>query len=367
MSSSYIMYFAVALISAILAELAQRYSKVNKNGKRIPNYYFWAMSCCILIFIMGFRLLSVGVDDISYLSGYNIANSMSVKQYYQIKTTEPGFYLIYRLVYLIFDDFQWLIIITSAITVILFYKAFSYEIENVSLFWVVLIFSFTQYFYYFGIVRMGISVAIISVAYRYIIENNKKKYILMVVLATMFHYSALFALVALFINTNRNNNFKRSTIFKLAVIVPLGFTFVRFFIYPLVNDSRYQEYIDVSEKFSFGFITSIPFLILFIVYYSSIRKNKHYQFYFLLYIVKIVTEMFSPLIGIGRMVWYVNISICLLLPAIIRIVKDKIIKVVLMLLICVYCIFYSNNSYFGDSYRGEFMIPYRNVYFELNS
>src|SRR5690606_405784 len=111
----------------------------------------------------------------NYLRNYNIANSMGIVQYYNHYVTEPGFYILYRVVNMIFNDFQWLIIITSTFTILFFYKALAYENENISLPLGVFIFILTQYFYYFGIIRMGLAVAIIAYAYRFILNKETKK------------------------------------------------------------------------------------------------------------------------------------------------------------------------------------------------
>ncbi|NOH16237.1 EpsG family protein [Clostridium cochlearium] len=366
MINSYLFYIITVLLSTIFAELAQKYSWINKSGKRVPHSFLWLISMAILIFVMGFRANSVGVDDLSYLKGYNIANSMGLIEYYETHVTEPGFYFLYRVVYLLFYNFQWLIILTSTITILCFYKALSYEIENTRLALGVFIFSSTQYFYYFGIIRMGLAVSIIAIGYRYILENKKKKYIYMVLLATMFHYSALFALVLLFIKSNKNMQFKRNTIIKIALIIPLAFCSVRLLIYPFIMASRYQRYIKSSGIISTSFITSMPIFVLFLFHYNRFCvANRSYQFYFYLFIIKVFTEIFSPIIGIGRMVWYVNLSLCFLLPGTIRVNKNYFIKVILLIFTILYCIFYSYNAYFGESYRSLFMLPYRNIFFEI--
>jgi hypothetical protein len=367
MISSYIFYTTTVLLSTIFANLAQKYSFVNKKGKKIPHRLFWFISMGILIFVMGFRANTVGVDDLNYLRGYNTANSLDVFHYYQSHVTEPGFYLLYRLVYFLFNDFQWLIILTSAITVFCFYKALAYETENISLALAVFIFSTTQYFYYFGIIRLGLAVSIIAFAYRYILENKKKKYILMILLATMFHYSALFALVLLFIKQDRNRKFKRSTIIKLALIIPAAFYSVRLFVYPFITASRYQKYIESSGVISSSFISAIPFFILFLLQYNKFTAiNRNYQFYFFLFLIKVVTEMFAPIVGIGRMVWYVNLSLCFLLPATIRINKDHMIRLIILVLTILYCVVYSYYAYFGNSFRGGYMLPYRSIFFDIH-
>lgn len=281
----------------------------------------------ILIFIMGFRSPYVGVDDFNYLSVYNKINSLSLFQYYPTNITEPGYYLLNRLVYLIFDDFQWVIVSATAITIFFFYKAIEYEIKNISLPLAIFIFSMTQYFYYFGIVRLGIAVSIIVFAYRYITEGKKKKFIFLVLIATLFHYSALFALVLLFIKPITQKKIKKDKIFKMALLIPLAFLSVKILIYPLITTNKYSSYAESTQYFSYEFIQTLPFLFLFLLYFNKLDERfKNYDFYVILYVIKLLTEMFAPIIGIGRMVWYINLSLCFLLPATIRYQKKGCLK-----------------------------------------
>lgn len=365
MFSSYLIYFSAILASILLAGAAQKYSTRNKKGISIPHRLFWFLSLIILIFIMGFRANSVGVDDLNYLRNYNIANSMNFFQYYSTYVTEPGFYFLYKFVYVFFGDFQWLIIITSAITLTLFYKALSFEIENISLPLAIFIFALTQYFYYFGIIRMGLSVAIIAFGFRYILRNEKKKYFLLVLLATLFHYSSLFGLILLFLNFNKSEKFKKSNLLKIILLIPVSFIFVRVFVFPFIGASRYQGYIESDIGIDFGFLSSLPFLVLFFYYYNKIpvssKNYKHFQFYFFLFLIKVVTEIFAPIIGIGRMVWYVNLSLCVLLPFTIKITKDFGVKMFLIAFTFFYCFIYSSYAYFANSHRGMFLLPYKNI------
>ncbi|PEU59999.1 hypothetical protein CN395_15295 [Priestia megaterium] len=318
-----------------------------------------------LIFTMGFRSPYVGVDDFNYMRIYDNVNHLSTAQYYQQNVTEPGYYILNKLVYLVFDDFQWLIIIVTFFTVFCFYKALAYEIENISLAMAVFIFATTQYFYYFGIVRLGIAVAIISVAYRYIIRNQKKKFLLLVLLATLFHYSALFSLILLFARPNYLKGIKKDRILKLAIIVPISFIFIKFFIYPFVVTDRYSNYMESSDVISLGFITSMPFFILSLIFFSRLdNKFRNYNFYVLLYSIKLFTEIFSPLVGIGRMVWYVNLSLSFLLPGIIKNSTDRLSKFLVFVLTILFCVVYAYTSYFGDSSRGDFMLPYKTFFFD---
>ncbi|ANU22485.1 EpsG family protein [Planococcus donghaensis] len=354
MTISYLIYISAVVLSVFFAFLAQKFKKSDK-----PQPIFIFMSMLPLIFIMGFRDVSIGVDGYSYLNGYINANSTNIFQYYGSNITEPGFYVLYKISYFL-GDFQWLFILTATITICFFYKAMSYEINNISFALVIFIFATTQYFYYFGILRMGIAVSIIAFAYRYIIENDKKKFIIFVGIATMFHYSALFSFILLFLSKNNQNVFKRNNILKIVLMIPVSFFVIKYLVFPFITADRYQGYIASSGIIGTSFVSSLPLLLVFLIFFNkSIKNNRNYRFYFFLFVIKVITEIFAPIIGIGRMVWYVNLSIVFLFPSLIKMCKERELKFLVFILIVSYCLLYSYSAYFGESFRGSYMLPYK--------
>jgi hypothetical protein len=184
---------------------------------------------------MGYRSIDVGVDDKNYRISYDAAKTLSLLDYYSSRVTEPGFYLLNRLVGMIFDDFQIVILVSSFITIFLFYKAFEFEFKKISLTLLIFIFITTQYFYYFGIVILGVAAAIIAYAYRFIVRNEPKKVVVSILIATLFHYSALFCFIFLFFmerNPKRtlNHVFKNNKILKVIVVIPILFLSIRFLV-----------------------------------------------------------------------------------------------------------------------------------------
>jgi len=357
---SYTFYIAITLTATLFAGLAQKYSYTN-NGIKIPQKFFYLLTGGILIFVMGFREYTIGVDGSSYHRIFNNINSLSLSEYYQVKHIEPMYYILNRVIGFFTSEFQWILIITSIIIVSGFLKALSYNMEKFSLPLAVFIFITTQYFYYFGIIRMGLAVAIIGYGYKYILEDKKKHFIAIVVLATTFHYSALFTLLLLLYNKH-----DKQTIWKVVSIIPIAFLMVRFFIFPFIG-GRYDSYIErAAITIDFGFITLLPLLILFIVFYKPMKKySTIYQFYFIVFVARMFTEIFGPFMGAGRTIWFLNLSLCFLLPGIIRVNNDRGVKFALCLITILYCLIYSYFAYFGESFRGQHMLPYKNIYFEL--
>jgi hypothetical protein len=364
MIHSYLFYSACVLVATIFAGLAQKFSHTVK-GKKVPNTIYYYLSMCVLIFVMGFRA-QTAVDDQNYLAGYNFINSMSIVDYYKYRATEPLFVLLNYFVKYVFNDFQWLLIITSAATIFFFFKAISYENENISLPFAVFIFSLTQYFYYFGILRLGLAASLIAYGYRFVIEHKRKKFIFIVILSTLFHYSALFALIFLLYRRYQSTNIKLSTLWIITITIPVAFYFVRI-ISPYLSE-RYHQYFQSEAGISLGFIEQLPLLVLFLLNYKKLKEiNHNNEFYFMLFFIRIITEVFTPIIGIGRMIWYVALSSCFLLPASIKVTNSYFGKYMLFSLTILYCIYYSYFAYFGDSFRSVYMLPYRNIFFNIGN
>lgn len=355
---SYVLYITTVLLATLFAGLAQIFSKKIKN-KELPNKFFYLLTAATLIFIMGTRKYTVGVDGSTYLQIFNDVNSLSIAEYYQTKHIEPMYFLLNRLIGIFTEDFQWVLIITSIIIVIGFLKALAYNMHILSFPLAVFIFASTQYFYYFGIIRLGIAAAIIAFGYNYILEGKKKKFILLVVIATTFHYSALFALLLLLYK----NEYDKKSITKMLLAILSAFLFVRFFVYPLIG-GRYNLYIErAGFNIDLGFLTVLPFLLLALYFYKPLtRYSNIYHFFFVMFVARILTEMLAPLMGAGRTIWYLNLSICILLPGLVRINTDKGMKVALVVLIVLYCLIYSFYAYFGESPRGLTMLPYENIF-----
>jgi hypothetical protein len=363
MASSYIFYAATVLMVVFFAWLAQKFSYYNKKGIRVPHFLFNTLSMGILIFVMGFRA-QTAVDDMNYLRGYLEITSMPINEYYEFRKTEPLFVLLNYFTKFIFDDYQWLIVISTIITIYFFYKALSYELDKISYPLAIFIFSLSHYFYFFGILKLGLAASIIAFGYRYILKEKRYIFVLIVLIAFLFHYSALFALILLFYKTDSYKRIKKNTLIKITTIILLAFFVLRLLSpYLLV---KYQSYFDSSVSFDLGFVNLLPFLLIFLFNHKKLRNlNPNNELYLMLFFISFIIQVLSPIIGTGRMVWYVSLSNAFLLPAVIRVNKSYFVKYLYFVMIIGYYAIYSYYAYFGDSYRSSFMLPYENIFFYL--
>lgn len=322
----------------------------------------------ILVFVMGLRK-EIGVDYGSYERIFNTVNELGFIGYYLAgNIIEPGYIFLNYIISLIWNNYHFLLFITAFITIYFFYESMSYEMDTVSFTFAVFIFTTTQYFYYFGIVRLGIAASIVAYSLRFIKEGKNKSFILWVLFATMFHYSAVVSFILLFVNFSKNEYIKKSNVIKIIILIPV-FLFLGRLVsnYTLGKYPRYAGYFDEFQLFNFSTIVwFLPFLLLFSLYYLNSKSFvKTYHFYYIMFIIRLGLDAFGGIIGISRMMWYFNISLVFLLPLTMKKSRNIIIKYLLFVLIIFFCFYYSYYSYFGDSFRGSTMIPYKNVFFDL--
>lgn len=70
-----VVYIITVILASLLAGAAQKLAK-DKEGKYQLNYFFWIASMCVLIFIMGYRTIGVGVDDLTYQRIFNTVRTI---------------------------------------------------------------------------------------------------------------------------------------------------------------------------------------------------------------------------------------------------------------------------------------------------
>ena len=147
------------------------------------------LATILLIIIAGFRY-DTGYDYFSYEQIYeeiiNMNNNMgNVINNGQV---EPAYALINWLFSYGFKLCIFVIAILGVIPKMIYY----YKLEHHRFFCAWLYFSTIFVFYDMGVVRQGISIGILYYSIKYIEERKKGKFFLLVLLATMFHVSAVF-------------------------------------------------------------------------------------------------------------------------------------------------------------------------------
>ncbi len=235
------------------------------------------------------------------------------------------------------DNFQVLIVIISIIGISFFYKALEYERKNINLGLSVFLFTSIFYFYYIGIMRLFIAASITAFAFRYVAEKKTIRYIIWILIATMFHYSALFMLFLVYFSTEKEEKQRKmkNIILLVTVAMPIIIYIVSKFIFPNMGARYSENYTTLNDlKFSINQFDKLPIVLLAFFLYNDMKKqNRYIKIYIVMYTLAIVIGIYSTVLSIGRIQWYLSYVICIIFPQIVRTVLNSKFKNFVVLLI----------------------------------
>lgn len=316
---------------------------------------------------MDLELFGVGVDDVSYQKTFTSVSQIGpINQFLNTKM-EPGYLILNYIISWFTDNFQAMIFITTLIPLIFFYKAFEYEKDNISLFWAIFFFGTFLYLYFCGIIRLFIASSIIAYSLRYVFEKKNAKFILCVLFAMSFHYSAFIMLFLLYFSTEREEKKRSNKVLMLLLIVvlPIVLNITSNYILPNMGD-RYSHYETVTNT-SINIMTfdKVPLLVVAIILQKMLQKeNKNARIYIAIYAFATIISIYSVMLDIGRIQWYCNVTMCILIPSIYKSLvrsKSKELAYIYMPLMIAYAFLYAN-SILNTSTR-ECMLYYSNILF----
>jgi len=150
----------------------------------------------------------------------------------------------------------------------------------------VFLFYFSHYFFLSEMtqIRMGLATSIFFVAVKYLLEGKKITYVLLILLATFIHYSALMYLIVLLLSTNKVNRYLYAGILMLSVV----FAFMRIPFFDYIGGdidlgklagykgvAQYMEYRKINP-FNTIVLVNLAFIVylLFIVPKAMLLKDK---------------------------------------------------------------------------------------------
>lgn len=372
----YLIGFAISTLFFAVSE------KFRKNQRWI----FVVMALLIPCFIAGFRAETIGVDTEGYLvpmskiaisskniAGYMEASWYRIWRYLYIKNYEIGFSLLVYIAGKIFHSIVAVQFFVQAFTVVPIYLAVrrrkEYPTWLCMLVYYLLIFNTTL-----NMMRQAIAMAFVILALQYFIEKNIKKFIILIIVGFLFHYSALIGVVVAFIYmyvqmdsqkdtkigfiTTDSRYFNMIVVILIGIGVLLGSNIV-FKLLPIIGMGRYSNYIaGMVHVMPNQIISRLPLIFLFVFNWKRlIRNEKEYRFYFTMLCMDLICSQFTSVnIYGGRISLYFSEYGMMSYPAICIYGKYK--KTTRILLIA-YMIFY---WWFYFVFQGQdSTVPYLSV------
>lgn len=180
---TYCLYGAVATISLLLCWYSEKTSK--KLGL--------VAAAVLLVFVSGFRAYSVGVDTSLYKTGVEFFFERG--EVLWSSSFAYGYGVFTRSLLSLNNDYTFVLLTQAAITNGLILARFWDLREKCSLTFMLLVYLCTAYFYTLCIICQYVAIALVFWGSRYADKGRILLYVLLIVLASCLHISALIALV----------------------------------------------------------------------------------------------------------------------------------------------------------------------------
>ena len=187
----------------------------NEQTKSIP--YFLLGS---LIFISSFKSQYDSRDYLNYINAFKSINYLNFNYKF-----EPSFIIIINLIKLFSSNPVILFIIYSIIGVGLKFKAI-FKYSNFILGSIIVYISNFFILHEFTQIRAGVAAAFILLSYKYLLNKQYYKYVIFILIAFTFHYTAILFLPILFLNCRSINKLIWFFILLFSLLLVLyGYTF----------------------------------------------------------------------------------------------------------------------------------------------
>lgn len=319
----YLICFFSSVVLFILSE--KKYKHYNKQITII----FVALALIIPSALAGMRDFSIGTD-ISVYGNYwfNLTNEVSFFKYikWALSSDIGILYAMLNYVVSIFtDDVHWFYFFLSLITNTFIYIAVSGYKNKLSV-------PFAMYIYYIlffnsslNILRQSVAIAVLLLAYRYLSENNYSKFLIFLVIASMFHTTALLmiVLIPIFKISNwKNKQICTIILFTITLVIMLGYSKILELLMDLgFLGERYFGYLNKNAgggRIIRTCLYSVIFIFIIISYNSLTNYGKRNSG---LVNCSLLSFVFTILLFLGnnqiiRIAYYFDITLVLILPMI---------------------------------------------------
>lgn len=215
-------YIIATLATAVVAGLAGRYigEKLIADNRQLSvirikgiKLHFYTLLTIVPLWLVAGVRSSVGTDYTAYMVKHipaALSNDYSVN-------IEPLYRLLIKISVGLFKDYQSVFIITALIFTTFFIKFILSESKDIT--WSIVLLLFTGTFTYsMNVMRQMIGVAISLYALQYL-RRHDKRYIVLVIIATLFHKTS-FVFLLLWFTQTKKINWKNWTF--ISVILILG-------------------------------------------------------------------------------------------------------------------------------------------------
>lgn len=328
-----VLYFGIAMVTVLLAGMIVTNEKAayNNGGIYLSRREMLNKVCLLFIFVILFIVaalrLNVGNDYAKYVEFMHLVVSDTYEP--TVVPTEIGFNLVVEIIYFLsgFENYLLVFAFYAAATTGFFLLAIYKQSDNF-LFSFFLFMAFGYYFQSFNTVRYYLAVAIALYCIPYVLKKQWIRFLLLIILAAAFHKSVLVVIPLYFLASLKWNKWGLAA----CALFCTTFFFLQDFylklvviLYPTYENT---EYLDGGTSY-INIIRCAGVLVFSLLYYKdTIKESVRNRFYFYCNLGALVLYTccsFLPIIS--RIGYYLTVTHIFFLPAIIRGIKDKRVKI----------------------------------------
>ena len=229
-----------------------------------------------MILVAGLRHQELGNSDniALYIPAFQKIQYLTFRQVFlAFKDTDPFFYLLMKLFTVFSKNLNLYIFFLSLFTIIPYGYLIYKKSKNTCISFLIYI-ALNFYFLSFITYRHSLASAILVLAYIAFGENKIKKFVILTLIASLFHSSAIVFLLLLFIRKIKFN-YKWIIYISLSLIVSIFFSSVfKELIFKFVTNSHYLLYKNINNTINLNaFYINLMFIIFCLVFNKKINED----------------------------------------------------------------------------------------------
>lgn len=281
--------------------------------------YFVVLASSILFLYAALRGHNLQPDIPVYVDYYNEYSKYSLHKilgFFKSDHKDPFYYVFSWFFSRFFADVQWWLAFVSGVYLIavglLIYKESKNPLLSVLAFLALGYFEFSL-----SGLRQTLALSLTMLSYFGIRNKNWKLFLYLVLLASLFHRSALIFLIAYPIANTKLGKWHLLIALVVAAIFVGGESYIRSFMQRYLIDTQYEGYIDRTVGLSLsGFVIQALIFTFCFVYYPSVSKRyKHANILYNLAFIGLLFQLFSSMIAeVFRISMYFSFFNVLLIP-----------------------------------------------------
>lgn len=353
-------------LSSILWSRHYEKKRIISSGKKA---FYCILIILPIVLIQGFRY-DVGTDYFSYQAlyrGFNEGNQLFLSWY----ASEPLFIVLCKVSYFVLNGSSIGFFVIDAILMnVVLFITFDYYKNEISLPLIYFFYYMLCLPYFLNVERQGLAVVIVWFATRYVHEKKFLKFLCCILIATLFHNTAIIGITFYFINFlgGKYRRYTKRIIVSLLLCTPFLFNQgLEFVSNNLKIFQKYKKFLksDMSgliDSANTNFLYMVVMIAVLLLFVRFLKKSKIDVFWVsFLCIVQLICYLLSNYIDWGyRMSFYFEYGVMYAYSFVYTKLKKCVNRIVLLLFIICSLLFYFTYKFYIQG-NGE-IFPYQFIW-----